>query len=190
MSLACRASVGARALGLVLLALAPCGAGAQSPVPPAAVGIQVRDETVEVRLTLHTGASRSQAWRVLTDFEHMAELLPGLSLSEVVSREGLTLQVHQKGHASLGWVSRSFETFKQVKLEPERRILSHSESPDVRSSDSVTELSESADGLEIRYQLKVQLVNAALAGLASRALRQQTADNFTRLLAAMVTPPP
>lgn len=67
--------------------------------------------------------------------------------------------------------------------------MSHSESPEVRSSDSVTELIDVPEGLNIRYRLKVQLLNANLAGIAGHALRQQTADNFTRLLAAMAAKP-
>lgn len=176
-------------LRLLLLALAPCWTWAQSPVLPDAVGIQTHGGLVEVSLNTHTTATREQAWKVLTDFDHMADILPGLSLSEVIARDGAVLQIHQKGKASIGMISKSFDTQKQVTLEPERRILSHSESPDVRSSDSVTELLDTPEGLEIRYRLKVQLLNEALAGFAGRALRQQTADNFTRLLAAMATKP-
>jgi len=172
-----------------MLIVGPCRAEAPPPLPPEAVALQVHDELVEISLEVHTLAAHEQAWKVLTDFEHMAEILPSLSLSEVVSRDGLVLQVHQKGKASFGLLSKAFDTRKQVTLEPERRILSHSESPDVRSSDSETELIDAPKGLNIRYRLKVQLPNANLAGIGGRALRQQTADNFTRLLAAMAAKP-
>lgn len=173
-----------------MLIIGPCRAEAPPPLPPeAVVALQVRDELIEISLEVHTLAAHEQAWKVLTDFEHMAEILPSLSLSEVVSRDGLVLQVHQRGKASFGLLSKAFDTRKQVTLEPERRILSHSESPDVRSSDSETELIDAPKGLNIRYRLKVQLLNANLAGIAGHALRQQTADNFTRLLAAMAAKP-
>lgn len=66
--------------------------------------------------------SRDIAWDVLTDFQHMAEYLPYLSESAVLSHNGNNLQIRQKGAIPFLFLNVKFDSTKTVELIPDTEI--------------------------------------------------------------------
>lgn len=58
-----------------------------------------RDATVEVRAHALIQASHATIWNTLTDYDHLAEFVPGMRSSRVVGRQGDALVVEQVGEA-------------------------------------------------------------------------------------------
>ena len=106
-------------------------AGALLLMPCAAIGIDVsstvadRDVHVEranggftVDLLMHAPVSPTQAWNVLTDFDHMADFVPNLKTSQVVERSEALLRVSQTGTARYGVFWTDFESLREIRLMP------------------------------------------------------------------------
>ena len=55
---------------------------------------------------------------MLTDFDHMAEIVTNLQSSKVLSRSTTTLVVAQQGRTSAGPLTFAFETVREVELKP------------------------------------------------------------------------
>jgi ribosome-associated toxin RatA of RatAB toxin-antitoxin module len=60
-----------------------------------------QDGTVEVTAKAVVSAPIELIWQTLTDYDHLAEFVPGIDSSRVVSRQGTRLIVEQKG--GIGW---------------------------------------------------------------------------------------
>jgi len=71
------------ALSLLLAVLPAAGETAQISVQTARHG-----DSFEVEATAEIEAGVAQAWKVLTDYDRLAEFIPGVHESRVLSREG------------------------------------------------------------------------------------------------------
>ena len=117
-------------------------------VPPAwsaddaDIDVHVRQvgRQVIVDVALPVDAAASEAWRVLTDYDNMATFISNLEVSKVVDRDGNTLTVMQKGKASRGPLTFSFENVRQIVLTPYSEIRSHLISGDLEASEFMTRL--------------------------------------------------
>ena len=58
-----------------------------------------RDDTLEVTCRALLGAPLEIIWRTLTDYDRLAEFIPGMRRSRVVSRSGGVAVVEQSGEA-------------------------------------------------------------------------------------------
>jgi ribosome-associated toxin RatA of RatAB toxin-antitoxin module len=92
----------ARCSAAILLALAT------AMVPGAArcaqdVAVEARTEgnalAIDARATIH--ASLPLIWRTLTDYDHLADFVPGMKTSRVLERRGRRVVVEQTGEAKL-----------------------------------------------------------------------------------------
>jgi len=88
-----------------LLAIAVCGAlvAPGAPLARAATEFNVaavkRDEAVEVTARAVLRVPIEVVWQTLTDYDHLAKFVPGISSSRVVSRQGTESIIEQKGGA-------------------------------------------------------------------------------------------
>jgi len=89
---------------------------------------------VAVEVNCPVSASVAVAWEVLTDYDHMSEFLSNVQSSSVQARDGHTLQVYQKGKATRGPLSISFENLREVVLVPFQEIRSRLISGDMKAS--------------------------------------------------------
>jgi hypothetical protein len=85
-------------------------------------------------------ANAEEAWDVLTDFEHMAEIVSNLESSRVLRRSGNSLIVSQRGRANRGPLSFSFDTVRLVDLDPQVTIHSRLLSGSLKGLDGETRL--------------------------------------------------
>ncbi|HWZ73534.1 MAG TPA: SRPBCC family protein [Casimicrobiaceae bacterium] len=86
--------------------------------PRILVVVEVSGELVTIDASLHVAATPEEVWGVLTDFDHMAEIVTNLRSSKVLSRSAARLVVAQEGRASVGPLSFAFNTVREIELRP------------------------------------------------------------------------
>jgi hypothetical protein len=123
-----------RIIAVLALATLPA-AGLQAAVDQD-IEVRVKKEGPEVVVDIDcpVNASVAVTWEVLTDYDHMSEFLSDVQSSSVQARDGHTLQVYQKGKASRGPLSISFENLREVVLVPFQEIRSRLISGDLKAS--------------------------------------------------------
>jgi hypothetical protein len=123
-----------RPIAVLALAILPF-AGLQAAVDQD-IEVHVKKEGPEVAVDIDCPVSASVAvtWDVLTDYDHMSEFLSDVQSSSVQARNGHTLQVYQKGKATRGPLSISFENLREVVLVPFQEIRSRLISGDLKAS--------------------------------------------------------
>jgi len=112
---------------LLLLFLAPSFAAQQGdPTDDSDIQVTVTivGERVGITSSLYVEATPSEAWAVMTDYDHAAEFIPDLELSRIVAYEDDAIQVEQKGTARLGPFSFRVESVRRIELFPFTRIES------------------------------------------------------------------
>lgn len=180
-------------LALLLVVTGQAGAATGTPAPaefreirPDEVSVVFGSDQIEISLDTQAPVSPAQAWAVLTDYEHMSQFLPGLELSEVASRQGNTLRVHQRGSTRAGILHVDYENVRDVSLSPQRLITTHGVSGDAKRLDSSTELKPREGGVQIRYHVVFEPGRPLPSFLGNSALKRQTADNFNAFIREMI----
>ena len=140
----------AAALAVLLSLLHPAHAVAP---PDADIVVHVRKDgpVIYVEVQCPVAAPAPVLWDVLTDYDHMARFVSNLDSSRVEERADNVLRVHQKGSASRGPLSISFEIVREVRLEPFSEIRSRLLSGTLDSSTFVTRIVEGPAGMRIEH---------------------------------------
>lgn len=132
-----------------VFAIFPAIADDQAARPDISVQVEKAGEKVLVRVSLVVEASPERAWSVLTDYDHMSRFVSNVHSSTVLSRSGNTLEVAQKGKASRGPLSVSFDNVREVVLVPGREIRSRMIRGDMKSSVFTTRIAPEGSGTRI-----------------------------------------
>lgn len=130
--------------GLLLAAL-PRSAWALEGNEDIVVRVTKNGQQVGVDVDCPVDAPASIVWEVLTDYGHMAQFVSNLEHSAIEDSAGDVLRVRQKGKASRGPLTLTFENVREVELVPRREIRSRLISGDLEASYFVTRIVE-ADG--------------------------------------------
>jgi hypothetical protein len=101
---------------------------------------------ISVYVDCPVAAPAMLAWRVLTDYDRMAQFVSSLELSVVEHRDLDTLRVRQKGKVTRGPLAFHFENVREIELHPYRAIHSRMISGDLIPSEFTTRLEE-IDGM-------------------------------------------
>jgi len=88
------------------------------------------------------------AWAVLSDYDHLAEFIPDVKSSRVVSRDGHRLRVEQIGEVGFIFYRQPVTMTLDVHEEPMRRITARGVAGNVKGMESYYELH--ASGAEVR----------------------------------------
>jgi hypothetical protein len=106
--------------------------------------VQVRKEgeTIHVAVDCPVRAPPAVAWEVMTDYENMAKFITNVTHSTVRMHMGNRLQVEQKGKASRGPLSISFENMREIELVPQSEIRSKLVAGDTMPAQFVTRIEE------------------------------------------------
>lgn len=161
----------ALALGL----LAPVCDAAPATEPKIAVTVEKSGEAFIVDAAIDVHVPLKTAWEVMTDFEHMATILSNLTLSQLTRRDGNTLTVRQEGVAKYGLLSFSFESEREMRLEPMRRILARNISGTLKRMESEVNFSPLEKGVQIRYHAEI-VPDSLLARLFGLSFVQHEAE--------------
>ena len=86
---------------------------------------------------------------MLTDFDHMAQIVTNLQASRVLSRSATKVIVAQEGRASFGLVSFSFDTVREVELKPFAEIHGRLVRGSMRKMEGTTRLIPESAGTRI-----------------------------------------
>jgi len=102
------------------------------------VRVQKKGEWVIVDVDFPVDATVLEAWNVMTDYDNMSKFVSNLVSSRIIGREGNTLSVEQKGKASRGPLTISFENVREIVLTPPREVHSRLVSGDLKASEFTT----------------------------------------------------
>jgi hypothetical protein len=113
------------------------------------VQVRQRDRWIVVDVAMPVEATAIESWKVMTDYDNMASFVSNLELSRIVERVGDTLTVMQKGKASRGPLTFSFENVREIVLTPYREIHSRLISGDLEASEFTTQVVDHGTSAEI-----------------------------------------
>ncbi|TMG86911.1 MAG: hypothetical protein E6H74_02340 [Betaproteobacteria bacterium] len=102
------------------------------------VKVQKKGEWVIVDVDFPVDATVPETWNVMTDYDNMSKFVSNLLSSRILGREGNTLSVEQKGKASRGPLTISFENVREIVLTPQREVHSRLVSGDLKASEFTT----------------------------------------------------
>ena len=133
----------------LFLAMAP--AAAQPAADDADIGVRIqRDgERIIVDVNFPVAAAALDTWNVMTDYDHMSSFVSNLQSSRVISRDGNTLVIEQKGKAARGPFTFAFENVREIVLTPIREVRSRMITGNLEMSEFRTEVIDHGDSSEI-----------------------------------------
>ncbi len=90
--------------------------------PAVAVGVERADGVYRITARGEVAAAPAAVWRILTDYEHLAEFVPDLERVRVLSRSGDEALIEQFGVARFLFFQRAIRLVVQVHEQPITRI--------------------------------------------------------------------
>jgi hypothetical protein len=138
-----------------------------------------------VDATAETPVAINTAWEVLTDFDHMTSILGNLTASEVTSRNGNIWTVKQRGVARYGLFTFSFESVREIQLDPMKRIVARNLSGTVTRMSSVTELVPLSQGVQIRYHVEMEPGSMLARMFGLSFVRHEVEEQLQRMMKEM-----
>lgn len=167
---------------LILLSLGSAS-GAEREV---AVAVREAGDAFIVQATIRPPVSLRTAWDVLVDFDHMVGILSNLTASKVVSRNGNVLIVKQEGVARFGIFSFPFTAEREIRMEPQKRIVAKNLSGTLRRMESELRLVPTgAEGIRIEYRAEFAF-DSIVAGLFGVSfLNHEVEEQFQSIVAEM-----
>jgi carbon monoxide dehydrogenase subunit G len=145
------------------------------------VAVEYRDGTYFSSLSLRVVAQPAQVLEVLTDFEHMADFVPNLIASRVVSRSGNVYRIHQQGNAVFGPFSFPFESERRIEWFPEGRLVAQALSGSTKYMRSELRYQGVAGGTRIDYRMEVIPDRWIPSGMGVNLMRHELAEQFSAL---------
>jgi len=106
------------------------------------VKVRKDGDAIHVAVDCPVRAPAAIAWDVMTDYDNMSRFISNLTESAVRMRMGNRLQVSQKGKASRGPLSISFENMREIELTPKTEIRSKMIAGDTMPAEFVTRIEE------------------------------------------------
>lgn len=186
--------IGSRVLVAALLCAFPVSAWPLDPNQDILVQVRKEGPAVAVDVVCPVDAPWSIVWEVLTDYDHMTHFLSNLEHSSVEDTAGNVLRVHQKGKASRGPLTLTFDIVREIELVPHSEIRSRLISGDLKASDFVTRIVVTAEGVNIvnsgRYLPKMWVPPLIGPALIEAETQKQFGEIRTEILrrSAIVRP--
>ena len=133
------------ALLALVACLAPCAAAAQ----PIGLETYRQGDAVNVYAEVRLDVDPKIAWDVLSDYDHLAEFIPDMSYSRVLSRDGDKVIVEQKGDFGVLFFRQPIELKLEIVETPRRTIVAHAVGGSFREMSGRYDL-ESGEGRGVR----------------------------------------
>jgi carbon monoxide dehydrogenase subunit G len=86
------------------------------------VSVEQHGDQILVHAQSEVDADRATIWATLSDYDHLAQFIPGMSSSRTISRNGAEAIVEQKGIATFGPIRRKFTVLLAVRAGPAESI--------------------------------------------------------------------
>jgi ribosome-associated toxin RatA of RatAB toxin-antitoxin module len=124
-------------------------------VRAAAGAIETRTERHGEYITVNASAMMQVdariAWEVLSDYDNLAQFIPDMKTSRVVSRDGNRVLVEQKGEFGFFFYRQPVDVMLEVVEEPRRRIDARRISGNIRDLETRYDLEASGAGVKLHY---------------------------------------
>jgi carbon monoxide dehydrogenase subunit G len=135
-----------------LLVLAACIA----PCPPAAaqaISLETyrQGDAINVFAEVLLDVAPKIVWDVLSDYDHLAEFIPDMSVSRVLSREGNTVIVEQKGEFGVLFFHQPVELRLEIVETPRSTIVARAVGGSFREMSGRYDLDEIGGRVRISY---------------------------------------
>ena len=111
-------------------------------------------DSFEVNASAEIAVSVAEAWKVLTDYDRLAEFIPGMLESRVVSRDGSNVVVDQRGETSLLFLTFPMRVRLAIEEQPYVRIASIAIAGNFKELTGVYLLKAQDAGMRLRYEGK------------------------------------
>ena len=160
---------------IVFIALPVATHAAQTSGGDITVHVEKDGTSFVVSTELTVAATVDEVWAVLTDFDHMAQILSNVDASQIANRDGNKFEVIQKSHASAGLLRLSLDSVRQVELSPKQEIRSHLLKGDLKSSDFTTRIADEGGVIKITVHGKF-----VVGGLSASAITPERVESQTR----------
>lgn len=172
---------------LLMLAFSPGFAVENGPAPIASenVAVDYRNGIYFADLGLQVAVPPATAIEVLTDFEHMADFVPNLVSSRIISRTGNVYLIAQQGKAHFGPLSFSFESERRIELHPDGRLISQALSGSTKYMHSELTVHGTAGGTSLNYHIEMTPERWLPSGIGTSFMRHELAEQFTALAREM-----
>ena len=149
------------------------------------IAVQQVGDTFIVDAAIEVPVPVDLAWDVLTDFDHMTSILGNLTASKVLSRNGNLWRVRQEGVAKYGPFSYSFESVREIRLEPKTRIVSKSLSGTLAQTSSLAEIVPVNQGVQLKYHVEMQTGSMLARMFGLPFVRHEVEEQLQRMVKEM-----
>ena len=167
-----------RYLLLLLLAWLPLAAFGVSDDD---VHVEYRNGTYYANLSARIAVPPAIVFAVLTDFEHMAAFMPGVSSSRVTSRQNNVYVVAQRGKVKFGPFSMPYESERRIEVVDSTQILSRSVAGSARRTQSEMRLQPWEQGTRLDYKIEIEPDSWLPSSLGINFLQHELAEQFNAL---------
>lgn len=141
----------ARPLPLLLLIVA-----VSVPAADIVVRASRSGDVLQVEASAELEGSLENAWQVLTDYGRLAEFVPDLQASRVISRDHNTAVVEQKGEARLLFFSYPIDVRLAVTEKPREQVVSRAVAGNFREMQSTYALEARQGRVFLRYSGRLE----------------------------------
>ncbi|MGH8619170.1 MAG: SRPBCC family protein [Burkholderiales bacterium] len=117
----------------------------------------VREHGVfQISATFSVGADIATVWAVLTDYDHLAEFVPDLEASRVVSAAGEPLRVAQRGRAGFAFVHFDIDVVLAVEATPMESLRFQEAGGSLRRMQGEWRLVPAPAGVSVHYSAQIE----------------------------------
>lgn len=142
-------------------------------------------DAVTVNATMFAPVDVRIAWQVLCDFDHLAEFVPNIEHSRIISKPGEPLVLEQRGFARFGPFGVPFDTVRSVELVPRREIRTRMLRGNMRKLEATMKLAAADGGTLMTYHAKVEPDFWLPPLLGPVFIRRETRDQLSAMIAEM-----
>jgi carbon monoxide dehydrogenase subunit G len=142
-------------LGTLLVFLLLAGGAAPALAQEVIVDASRDGEYVVIEASAELQADVRIVWQTLSDYDRLAEFIPNLKSSRVVSRSAEGVVLEQQGEYSFLFFSRPVDVRLLVVESPPHRIVSRAIGGSFRDMSGVYELSPVPGGVKLRYSGRI-----------------------------------
>lgn len=115
------------------------------------IAIERQGEYITVSASARMQVDARIAWEVLSDYDHLAQFIPDMKSSRVVSRNGDRVLVEQRGEIGFFFYRQPVDVTLEVLEQPQRWIVARRIGGNVRDLETRYELQTSDAGVRLDY---------------------------------------
>lgn len=120
------------------------------------VTVERRHGVFQVRAEAPAAVDAGIAWQVLTDYNRLAEFVPDMRVSRIISAPGQPLLLEQKGEAGFLLFSISIEVVLQVDETPPERLGFRAVSGNMKQMHGEWRISRADQAIRLSYAAEIE----------------------------------